>query len=150
MQHARERCWLVVDEEHEAARASIQLARQIVERSEHLPCGVRNALDRERDRWAGSKTLPSERHRGWLEHPVGTQPLDDVVVARDSDELSAVLAHPLLNGVRADLRDLSIDDARELVDEQRSIACALDHATSEIDAKALACREHVVRSQPCR
>src|SRR6059058_5000001 len=110
MQHARERGRLVADEEHEAARGSVQARGQIVEWSEELPRGVRNALDGESKRRSGSKRLPSEGHRRWLKHPVGTQPVDDVVVARDCDELPIVATHPLLYGVRADLRDLTIDD----------------------------------------
>src|SRR5262245_17189976 len=93
------------------------------------------------------KRPPLKRHRRGLKHPVGLQPVDHVIVARRSDELTArPSSNVFLHRMTADLRDLSIDHGAEFVDCNQ--IAALEKLSRKLDAKALAGREHAIRLHP--
>lgn len=92
------------------------------------------------------KRPPSERHRRRVQDPVRIQPLDDVRVARDGDELRARTTDVLLDCVCTDARHLTIHHGRKLVHDHQ--LRALDEQTRHLDAEPLAVRQHVVGAQP--
>ena len=74
---------------------------------QHLEC----------DRRPSSKPPPGELPGLGIEHLVGLQPVEDVVMARQHDGLPAGAPPPRAGeGISADARDLPINDAGELVD----------------------------------
>src|ERR1700687_2590020 len=51
-------------------------------------------------------------------NPVGLNPGDDIVVARDRDQPALGATHRFLNRMRGDLGNLAVDDAGEFVDHE--------------------------------
>ena len=118
-QDARERHGSIVDEQCVAAGRLRQARGQIVIRSEKGPDAVLDPPDVGFDGRPSLKRPPSENASSGFEDPIRLKPLDHVIVARHGDKAPLVLPNELLDCMRPELSDLSIDDRRELIDDDR-------------------------------
>ncbi|MCU0866895.1 MAG: hypothetical protein MUC36_24180 [Planctomycetes bacterium] len=149
---AGERRELVADPHAEALRRVGEVRRQIVIPSEPGPRGAVHARDRAGEFGPSLKQPPVElAARPHVERPVRLQPVDDVVVAADSDEAqTGALADRLLQCVRGDLRDLAVDYRGELVLEHGRAVRRFGGQSGHVGAELLAVAQHLVRPQPAR
>ncbi len=117
-------------------------------RLEKVPITPIRLPDIKLDLGASPKAPPRVFPRREVVHPVGFEPVDDVVMAGEQRDLPARAAPRLLERERSHLCDLPVDDARELVhhDDGRRLA----DQPREVGAELLAVRQHGVRAQPRR
>ena len=94
------------------------------------------------------KPPPGKAAGAGIEDPVRLQPIQNVIVAGKHDDLTARSAPGFRERMSADLGNLPVDHAGELVDDRPCRRRA--DQSGEIRAKSFSGREHLVRSQPSR
>ena len=99
--------------------------------TEELPSGSMHATDFESDGWALPFPPPLKFIRSGFVNPIGREPFDDVVMARDGDELAARVGcfgnSPDGFGDRSTTNsgNGSVDDGGKLVDDDGYILVGL-------------------------
>jgi hypothetical protein len=146
--HSREGGRLLLDERDKALRGRIEVGTQIVMLLEESPSRTMHAANFERNAWASLKRPPRELVRGRIVDPVGIEPVDDVIVAGDGNELFPRGADRPGNRSGPDSGDRAIDDRRELINYSETIR--FGERARHPHAELFAGREGVVRSQPGR
>ena len=139
---------LAVDQRDVAGGALGVLGAQIVMATEDPPRIGGRAVDLQLDTWAGLNRPPGERPGLRVVDPVRLQPVDDVVVAADREQLLPGGAPDVFrDGRRRDLRDGAVNEAGELVDDGQP---GFGERPGQVDPELLALAEGDEGAEPKR
>jgi hypothetical protein len=149
VQETRERHRIALPRRHVALGRGVDVAAQIVMAAEQSPSGSRCFMDPEFNRRSSPKGPPVEPQIRRVVHPIGIEPVDDVVVAGQGDEpRAAPLPERLGHGGTGDAGGVAIHDAGELVEDHG--LRVLEHEPGELAAELLAVRQVGEPLEPVR
>jgi hypothetical protein len=101
---------LLFDKRDKTLGRRIELAVQIMMVLEEPPSRTIDSADFQSDGGTSSKRPPRELIGCWIVHPIGIEPVDDIVMTRDGDEPLSRGPNGSRNGCGANTGDSAIDD----------------------------------------